>query len=59
MNGTRIGLDYTLVKGIPAPLELHFKDVSSNATGLSYIKIVVTNPESRSDFNVEYRNISL
>jgi len=58
MNNYNIGGNYTLVKGIPAPLELFFKDVESDATGLSYIKIVVTNPKTRSDFNVEFRNIS-
>ena len=50
---TWVGGNYTLVKNIPVPLIITFKDVSTNATGISYLKI------KSNKFDVEFKNISL
>ncbi|MBT8316915.1 MAG: hypothetical protein HKP59_04770 [Lutibacter sp.] len=51
-NASRVGFNYTLVKGIPVPLELTFKEIASNATGIAYLKIHINN------FDVKFKNIS-
>ena len=46
-----IGDSYTLVKGIPVPLELKFKDVNSEANGLSLLNIKANR------FDIKFKNI--
>jgi len=51
-NKLKVGDNYTLVKGVPVPLELTFKDVSVNSNGISYLKIQTYS------FQVDFKNIS-